>query len=138
MYNNIYNFVNNKHWHCRCFITHLFPMTLALAPENIRKLYVFLFSGGRERVHWENWVKSFEFVLFFLFVLVLEVFHKFSTYFTGTIIWAPKLSLFSKMFKLSAFFNSAVKYLSDCTNSLKTKFARSYVSSVHGDTLCIF
>ena len=34
--------------------------TVSLPPENIRKPYGFLmFSGGRERVHWENkWIKS--------------------------------------------------------------------------------
>ena len=36
-------------------LTHLFPMTLSLPTENIRKPDGFLmFSGGRERVHWEQ------------------------------------------------------------------------------------
>ena len=46
-----------------------------------------------------------------------------------------------KIFKLSAFFSSAGKSFQriapivlKVTNSLKTKFIRSYVSSVHGDT----
>ena len=43
-----------------------------------------------------------------------------------------------KIFELSSFFNSAGKVIpedcSDCSNSLKIKFAGSYVSSIHGDT----
>ena len=36
-------------------LTHLLPITLSVPPENIRKPYGFLmFSGGRERVHWEQ------------------------------------------------------------------------------------
>ena len=34
-------------------LTHSFPMH-PLAPENIRKPYGFLFSGGRERVNWKQ------------------------------------------------------------------------------------
>ena len=36
-------------------LTICFQCTLSLPPENIRKPYVFLiFSGGRERLHWEQ------------------------------------------------------------------------------------
>ena len=36
-------------------LTHLFPMHPLSNPENIRKSYGFLmFSGGRERMHWEQ------------------------------------------------------------------------------------
>ena len=36
-------------------LTHLFPMHSFPAPENIRKPQGFvMFSGGRERVHWEQ------------------------------------------------------------------------------------
>ena len=36
-------------------LTHLFPMHPFSSPENIRKPYGFLmFSGGRERMHWEE------------------------------------------------------------------------------------
>ena len=39
----------------RGILTHLFPITLFPPPKNIRKLHGFLiFSGGRERVHWEQ------------------------------------------------------------------------------------
>ena len=39
----------------RCVLTHSFPVcTFSLHPENIRKTYGFLmFSGSREKVHWE-------------------------------------------------------------------------------------
>ena len=41
---------------------------------------------------------------------VFQIFHEFSTYFTETFIWAPRLYLFfKKMFKLSLFFNSVGK-----------------------------
>ena len=37
------------------FLTHSFPSTLSLPPENIRTTYCFLmFPGGIERVHWER------------------------------------------------------------------------------------
>ena len=36
-------------------LTHSFPMQPFSAPENIRKPYgVLMFSGGRERIHWER------------------------------------------------------------------------------------
>ena len=36
-----------------------------------------------------------------------QIFYEISTYFTGTINWAPKLHLLLKSFQLSAFFDSA-------------------------------
>ena len=45
----------------------------------------------------------------FLILYVSQIFYGFSTYFTGTIVWAPKLYLLFKICKLSAFFNSAGK-----------------------------
>ena len=40
---------------------------------------------------------------------ISQFFYEFSTYFTGTIVWALKIYLLFKNFKLSAFFNSAGK-----------------------------
>ena len=40
-------------------LTHLFPMYPFSTPESTRKPYGFLiFSGGRERVHWNKWVNK--------------------------------------------------------------------------------
>ena len=36
------------------FLTHLFPKHPSSNAENIRKLGLLMFSGGRERVHWEQ------------------------------------------------------------------------------------
>ena len=35
-------------------LIHLFAVHPFFTPENIRTLYGFLFSGGRERMHWER------------------------------------------------------------------------------------
>ena len=35
---------------------HFCQFTLSLVPENIRKSYGLLFSGGRERMHWEKMI----------------------------------------------------------------------------------
>ena len=49
---NILGMKSNKHFTCQHIRSQC---TLSLHPENIRKPLGFLkFSGGRERVHWEQ------------------------------------------------------------------------------------
>ena len=54
-----------------------------------------------------------------------------STYFTGTIIWPPKLYLLFKNIQNAVLFKRSPE---DCTKTLKTKFPRSYPPSIFGDT----
>ena len=85
MYNNLYNFVNNK---------------LSLLQAFYRKSFKIYF-------------KFFCRCCWFLVLYVTQIFYAFSKHFTGTIIRAPKLYLFFifclNIFKLSTFFNSVGK-----------------------------
>ena len=90
-------------------------------------------------------LKALKLVWFFFFFLVFHVicipdyFINFPHILRGQSFGVQSFIFSLKMFKLSLFFNSACKLFQndfyDGTNSFKTKFSRSYVSSIHGNTL---